>query len=115
MMCPFPLETIPGEIRRTATSLAIETGKKYGRALFTADLFHELECVYLSLKAGRWANVLDEWRTYAKSMTGSDVRILCRNEMIAGVVSGVDDDGALILEDDQGNSKIIVTGDVLKA
>ncbi|MFC1889298.1 biotin--[acetyl-CoA-carboxylase] ligase [Thermodesulfobacteriota bacterium] len=108
-------DEIPVEIRRTATSLAIETGRKYRRALFAADLFAELERVYLHLNGGRWGEVLDEWRAYAEPMTGRDVRIRCREETIGGIISGVDDDGALILRDDRGNPKRILAGDVLTA
>lgn len=106
-------EQIPGEIRRTATSLAIETGRTFGRALFAADLFAQMERAYRCLTAGKWDELLTEWRSYAEPMIGRDVRIHCRGETIQGVISGVDDDGALLLLDARGRRKRILAGDVM--
>jgi len=96
--------------RLYATSLKEETGQE-----FTRD---DLVCL-LCEKFGKWYDIFlrdgfepvrVQWLARS-DMVGKTVRVLFRDEVQEGRVTGIDRDGALLLADGQGNLCRIVAGD----
>jgi len=51
----------PADLRRTATSLKIETGESLDRGELAAAILRELDCDYGRICSGRFESVADEW------------------------------------------------------
>jgi len=99
------------EIRSLATSLKREMGQSISRKAFLQTLLEELEMWYETFLEKGAPAVLEAWRERAK-IQGRAVRVTCFGEILAGVAMGVDSDGALILETEEGERKRVVAGDV---
>jgi BirA family biotin operon repressor/biotin-[acetyl-CoA-carboxylase] ligase len=101
----------PRALRTTATSLRLATGRKHSRLRVLQALLEALEERYGLLKAGRFEEVLDEWR--ALDITrGSRVRAVLLEGSIEGEARDIDADGALLISEDSGRQRRITAGDI---
>jgi BirA family biotin operon repressor/biotin-[acetyl-CoA-carboxylase] ligase len=100
----------PPELRPTATSLRIETGTDIDRVDFTVRLLESLERMYrIFLNAGE-DHIRDRWLQYA-DIVGRRIEVIFKEDVQRGVVIGLDNSGALLLEGDAGVQQV-VAGDV---
>ena len=67
---------------------------------------------YAAWTAGGAASVLERWRRRAPSSSGCPVRWLQDGRDLRGVTAGVDDEGALLIEGDDGRRYRVVAGEV---
>lgn len=104
------LHEIPDDLRDKATSVRIATGRACDRIELTATLCNRLHTRYMEVEAEGFAAVRPAWERYS-ALTGRRVTVLDGDTRIAGVVRGIDSEGALILETDAGPERIL-TGDV---
>jgi BirA family biotin operon repressor/biotin-[acetyl-CoA-carboxylase] ligase len=104
------LSDIAAELRRTATSVLIATGRKCSREQMAARLFSLLDSRYTAVEAAGFAGVRSAYERYF-ALTGRRVAVLNGSESISGVVRGIDDDGALIMETERGAVRVLA-GDV---
>jgi BirA family biotin operon repressor/biotin-[acetyl-CoA-carboxylase] ligase len=102
-------EDFPEELRDSATSLLIETGKEFSRNHLVKEILQELEGVYFLLKENP-GEVLSKWCSYAK-VEGKMVEVESFGELIEGVAEGIDEEGALLVKTERG-IKRVVAGDV---
>ncbi|MFQ5515331.1 MAG: biotin--[acetyl-CoA-carboxylase] ligase, partial [Myxococcota bacterium] len=106
------ISELPGELRGLATSLRIVSGQTFDRAELAEALLGRLEYQLDRLRGEGFGGVLEGWRKYFR-MRGRSVRIggpgLAR--AIEGKVRGLDEDGALLVDTDQGRERILA-GDV---
>jgi BirA family biotin operon repressor/biotin-[acetyl-CoA-carboxylase] ligase len=105
-------EAFPEDFRSLATSLASHSGRVVDRAHFTRRLFVTLEDV-LDLHADRgWEALRPRFQEFFR-MVGRRIRVsdLALGE-IGGVCRGIDPDGALCLERDDGDRIRVLAGDV---
>jgi BirA family biotin operon repressor/biotin-[acetyl-CoA-carboxylase] ligase len=104
---------MPGEIRRMATSILMETGEEVCRTTLLCDLMKEFEICYAQLKTEGFAAIMEQWRNLTDIIhqyVYVDVLGTCHT----GTVEAVDDDGVLILRDDRGDIHRIFSGDVTR-
>lgn len=102
----------PDELQEIATSLRIAAGTSVDRIAVGRSVLRRLEQTLEALDAGEFSGVLERWLEFFK-MAGNRVRIAgpgVRVE-VEGTVSGVDHDGALILETKKGTERVLA-GDV---
>ncbi|MDI6742220.1 MAG: biotin--[acetyl-CoA-carboxylase] ligase [Smithella sp.] len=95
------------EIRKTATSLSIETGREISRQDVLISLYENLEKWYKKLLQYGFDRVKERWIKLS-SMTGDTVEVNFLGETVRGIVEGIDDSGSLILMVD-GNKKVHVS------
>ncbi len=95
----------PAELHETATSVALETGQQVDRTRFAALLLAAVGRRWRVLEAGGFAALRPEWET-RHVLTGQRVTVAA-GESIAGLVRGVDDGGALLVEGPGGVQRVI--------
>ncbi len=103
-------ESFPEEFRESSTSLKKELGHEINRVEFVQRLLEEFEALYLRLQKEGFSQVLEEWRGMSATI-GEWVKITTQNRIIYGEATGVDNDGALIVETGEGKLEKIVSGD----
>lgn len=101
----------PAELRKTATSLKIETGGPIQRAELATAILRELDADYSRICTGRFAAVADEWEEDSATI-GRDVTVQIGDRKIRGHAESLDDDGALLLRTEHGRLEPITGGDV---
>jgi BirA family transcriptional regulator, biotin operon repressor / biotin---[acetyl-CoA-carboxylase] ligase len=101
----------PAELRKTATSLKIETGEPVPRGALAAAVLRELDADYLRICAGKFAAVADEWEEHSATI-GNDVTVQIGERRIRGLAESLDADGALLLRTEHGRLERVTGGDV---
>lgn len=96
--------------RQSATSLKEETGRTQSRQDAAFALCRHFEKWYGLYLGQGFAAVREAWLARS-GMVGKSVRILFREELQEGRVSGIDRDGALLLTDASGILRRITAGD----
>jgi BirA family transcriptional regulator, biotin operon repressor / biotin---[acetyl-CoA-carboxylase] ligase len=84
------------EIRDSATSLFVETGRELSREELIISLYENLEKWYKQLTQKEFGCIKEKWLNLTP-MIGQDVQVVFQDEIIAGKAAGIDDDGSLIL------------------
>lgn len=107
----FPLELMPENIRERATSLMILGGQTFSRERVFWRLIQHLDRCYGMLEESGWRSIAPRWESYF-GLRGKAVRVDSVGEITVGKAMGIDDDGALIIEDENGRSRRIIAGDV---
>jgi BirA family biotin operon repressor/biotin-[acetyl-CoA-carboxylase] ligase len=98
------------EIRDSATSLAIETGREISRLELIISLYENLEKWYKQLLQNEFGPVKEKWLELTP-MIGRTVQVVYKDETISGTATGLDEDGSLILLT-AGNKEIrVLAGD----
>jgi BirA family biotin operon repressor/biotin-[acetyl-CoA-carboxylase] ligase len=106
----LPASDIPAELRGKATSVLIMTGREVERVPFAAKLLNLLDSRYRAAELKGFAAVRPIYEHYF-ALTGRRVNVTEGGTIQAGIVKGIDGDGALLLETDAGLTRIL-TGDV---
>jgi len=102
----------PPEVARRATSIETELGRAVDRGAIVSTLLDELDRVITQLRAGDRAGVCEAWRQLAAAgLRGAPVRWHDQGRDRAGIVRGIDDDGALVVAAEGGLVRI-VSGEV---
>jgi BirA family transcriptional regulator, biotin operon repressor / biotin---[acetyl-CoA-carboxylase] ligase len=101
---------IPVELRDKATSVLVETGYPCDRAAIALTLLQRLNSRYMETERRGFAAVRPVWERYS-ALTGRPVTVVDGDSRITGTVTGIDEDGALMLTTAEGPTRIL-TGDV---
>jgi BirA family transcriptional regulator, biotin operon repressor / biotin---[acetyl-CoA-carboxylase] ligase len=101
----------PAELKKTATSLKIESGRTISRAALAAAALRELDANYARICAGKFTEVADEWELNCTTI-GKAVTVQIGDRNIRGRAESLDDDGALLLRTEHGRLEAITGGDV---
>jgi BirA family biotin operon repressor/biotin-[acetyl-CoA-carboxylase] ligase len=102
---------LPAELRKTATSLKIESGETISRAELAVAILRELDADYARICGGKFSEVADEWEEHCTTI-GRDVTVQIGDRKIRGCAESLDDDGALLLRTEHGRLEAITGGDV---
>jgi BirA family biotin operon repressor/biotin-[acetyl-CoA-carboxylase] ligase len=100
-----------GDLRETATSVFIETGKKIGPLEVVPPLTSRLESYYRAV-SDRPETVVEKWQEFSSSARDCRVRIKSGDRVIVGTTRGLTPTGALVLELDDGERLEFVSGEV---
>jgi BirA family biotin operon repressor/biotin-[acetyl-CoA-carboxylase] ligase len=105
------MQDFPEELRRTATSLFLESGERQPRPIVCASLLEHLE-EWLSLhETEGFGPVADRWRELSSTL-GRKVRITGDDELVEGDAVDLADDGALLVRPARGALVRVLAGDV---
>jgi BirA family biotin operon repressor/biotin-[acetyl-CoA-carboxylase] ligase len=107
----FEESDFPAELRNIATSLAIETGRKFKRAEIAAIVLRELDRDYARVRAGEFESVASEWEDQCTTI-GRNVEIACGKRLVHGRAESLDREGALLVRTQHGHLERIIGGDV---
>lgn len=108
----YRLNSMPEEIRGRATSVAELAGNSVGRESFLKRLIHALDRCYGELEESGFAALAPRWDARF-GLRGKRVRVDLLDQSIAGRVIGIDEDGALLIEDSRGECQRVLAGDVI--
>lgn len=103
----------PPEIADTATSVQIESSEApdVETLLQKLTFFLSAFCDILYGANGA-ARIRDEWTRRSSYAFGKPVRVVLENETIQGITGGIEPNGALRVELDGGEMRIVTAGDV---
>lgn len=99
------------ELRKTASSLRIESGRPVSRPDLAVAVLQELDRDYHRVISGRFAELVDEWAQHCDTM-GKEVSIRVGTRVVRGRAEALGDDGALLVRTDHGHLERVVGGDV---
>lgn len=103
-------EEFPEELRDIATSLSQITGQSVSRMDLFLAILEELEAAYTEVKEKGFAGIIKTWRNLSGTL-GSSVRVLAPGRQFDGMAVDIDEEGALLVETEQGLERVLA-GDV---
>jgi BirA family transcriptional regulator, biotin operon repressor / biotin---[acetyl-CoA-carboxylase] ligase len=104
--------SMPEELRKIATSLALEGGRHHSRLHVLAELLRDVERYYhMLLKEGN-ASIVREWSAASSYAEGKRVRVKAGGCEYSGVTTGLDASGALKIKRDDGRQELLVAGEI---
>jgi BirA family biotin operon repressor/biotin-[acetyl-CoA-carboxylase] ligase len=106
------LEHLPPDLHAHVTSLALAAGHSWARPPLIALLLSHLERLYQTFQQVGIAPILSRWLHYSR-IVGRRALFPQEHGMVAGVVLGLDDDGALVVQDAAGQRQRVVSGGVI--
>lgn len=104
-------EEFSEELKDCATSLIEETGKNISRFDFAVGLYDSFETWYKNFLSGGFNPIREEWLKYS-CIIGKNMRISLMTGLEEGKAIGIDDQGALLIFDEEKGTKRIIAGDV---
>ncbi len=106
-------ETSLSAIRdQKCTSLWIETGNRIDRASLLRRFLSEFEACYETFLTEGFASILTRWKAHS-AIIGEAVAVDVAGTTHRGRVKDVEDSGVLLLEDEQGKTRRIFSGDLV--
>jgi len=103
-------EELDEEIRAKATSMLIETKNHFERAKVCGMLLDNLEAHYDVLRKDGVVELCRTWEERAQ-IKGVQMEVVQMADVVRGTAEGIDEDGALLLNDN-GTIRKIIAGDV---
>jgi len=103
--------TLPEELRERATSMRAEKGEVFSRVGVISDLLYHLEGNYLLFLNLGFSVIKARWLYFSPLYQPITVR--SGEETISGIVTELDDRGALFITDDEGKIHRILAGNTL--
>jgi BirA family transcriptional regulator, biotin operon repressor / biotin---[acetyl-CoA-carboxylase] ligase len=104
-------EDFPPDLREKAIGLCTVVGQPIDRVVFATGLLSRLEARYDLFMREGFAALRAMWEARS-CLTGRQVRIEDATRSYEGRVSGIADDGALVLRDAAGGDVRVIAGDV---
>ena len=101
------------DLTDSATSLAIETGQSYDVPALTKSLAGHVFAVYERFLASGFEGILADWRKYMWGV-GTRVEVLAEGRSLNGIIRGVDESGALLVEDASGRVHTVHSADAVR-
>lgn len=98
------------ELASTATSLSLALGRTVSRLTLLQSILRHIEDHYERLQAGH-----SPYAAWSQRMAyqGQSVQVTLPHAVLTGTVTGVNPDGALLLQDDHGVAHAVWAGDVM--
>ena len=104
-------KSFEGELTDKATSLLLETGRTIDRWQVLCAYLKNMEQAVDALEENGFAGIAQEY--FSRSVTlGSRVRVVSTAEEFVGTAKAVDETGALIVTDETGMDRRVLSGDV---
>ena len=103
--------SFPPELRDVATSVEGLLGKQVDYEQVLKSLVKNLSIRYQKLQTNPF-DLADEWCARSTYCNGKRIRVIDGNEPIEGTTKGLEADGALIVELDSGDRRILRAADI---
>ncbi|MEJ2470693.1 MAG: biotin--[acetyl-CoA-carboxylase] ligase [Desulfuromonadales bacterium] len=107
-------EQFPEDLRYPATSLAIANRAPVSRLEFTRTLLQTLDRLYQDFLTEGGTPILRAW-TALCGLTNRSVVVDCPDRTIRGIMTGLAEDGALLIRTAAGKIEVVYAGDVRPA
>jgi BirA family biotin operon repressor/biotin-[acetyl-CoA-carboxylase] ligase len=105
-------DQFPEDLRHPATSVLLESGVQIDRSLFAAVMLNELDNLYVNFLEHGFGPIREEWQRRCNA-NGHEVIVNdSGTECTGGRFIGIDSDGAMLLNSDDGKLHRIICGDV---
>jgi len=108
----FARESMPDGIRERATSLLILGEKIISREPLLRRLIQDLDRCYGILEESGFDSIAPRWEARF-GLQGRRIKVEMTDHVVTGRAKGIDRDGALIVEKDDGGNQRIIAGDVI--
>ena len=109
-----PYTALPDRVIFPASSIQLETGKNTSRPRLLAAWLDNMEKQYLLWHTGNASGIVHLWHKYAYGL-GKTISIRQQARTITGILRGMAEDGALILDAHQRKTIRLHAGDVISA
>ena len=106
------INLFPPEIRGGATSLKAELDREIKGAELVQRFLQRFEYYYGEFKEGNFREILNQWRRLSSTI-GTYVEVHKKGRTVYGEAVGVNKDGKLILEMDDGSLRKIISGECI--
>ncbi len=106
-----PTHHFSEELKGRATSLNIETGKPVSRTRLVRAYLEFFEKYYEMFKTNNFAPIMTQWKQRS-NIIGQRIMVDVIGKKHVGEVTDIDDEGVLILKDDEGGFQRIFSGDI---
>ncbi len=106
---------MPTELEPIATSLRMETGRVHSRLELLAKLLRCLDRYYNQFLAEGAGPILARFAEVSSYARGKRVRISTATETYLGTTVGLEPNGLLRVERDDGRTQVVISGDVAEA
>lgn len=101
----------PNELDSLATSLRIITGKEIKRSIVIQKIFEHFEKLYVEYLNSGFLMIKKMWEVYTVTL-GKRISARTVSKTIEGYAKGINDEGVLLLEDDNGEINYIYSADI---
>lgn len=98
-------------VSETAVSVLGETGTECKRAEIIASLCYNMQEIYGLVKSGAVDEIKKRWEQYSVT-DGKNIRVIKNNEEINAVAEGIDENGRLIITEENGTRSIYSSGEI---
>ncbi|MFQ5352312.1 MAG: biotin--[acetyl-CoA-carboxylase] ligase, partial [Candidatus Binatia bacterium] len=103
------------DLRDTATSVLIHSGRSVDRVAFVASLLGHLERLYATYTHEGFSAIAPQWEARS-SLRGRAVTVVVAGRRLRGQCVGIDTDGALLVKEDSAGRSVpptrVLAGDV---
>ena len=100
----------PADLREGATSLKQELEKEISGVKLVQRFLVNFENLYNNFKSGQFPEILKDWRRLSKTV-GCDVEVHKKGRIVRGDAVGINREGMLILEMDDGTLRKVISGE----
>ncbi|MFH1349381.1 MAG: biotin--[acetyl-CoA-carboxylase] ligase [Pseudomonadota bacterium] len=101
----------PEDLREKATSIFLETGRPFPRVRLLREFLRWFEKYYEELRRIGFESIIKKWKELS-DIIGREIRVEAMDRSYMGTAQDIDNDGVLILMDNQGRFHRIFSGDV---
>ncbi len=105
-------QNLPEDIQDIATSIREEVNTRMSRADIIRTFFKVFEDLYEQYQNGEFKYIVSEWRRLSAT-TGNRVKVYTSGKSIYADAVGINNDGELIVETDEGELEKITSGRVI--
>jgi BirA family transcriptional regulator, biotin operon repressor / biotin---[acetyl-CoA-carboxylase] ligase len=102
---------IPNELKEIATSLKIETNRSWKREDLIQGLLKEMEIAYNQFIDEGFQSIKKQWEQAAYKL-GEPIHVKAQRKEWDAVLIGIHDDGALIVEDENGETHRLYSAEI---
>lgn len=102
----------PQDLQKDATSLKNELDTEINGPILVQKFLLEFESLYNKFIEGKFPEILSEWRILSQTI-GKQVEVRTRGKTVRGEAVGINKDGVLILELEDGSLRKMISGECL--
>jgi len=110
----FGMDRFPSQLGQEVTTLRKELNKDVPRVALLARFLERFEQGYFQLIQGKFDFLIEEWLKLDQ-VVGKEIRVATAEGILEGKALGINEHGALIFQDKNGEKKLLSAGEVTMA